>query len=593
MAENKKKGFNLAEALSAVAVPDLGTAAEGREQIEYIDIDRIDDDPNNFYELSSLDELAANIELLGLQQPIRVRPNPENIDRVIIVSGHRRRAAIRKLVDDGLADLREIPCIREKTESSAALQELRLIYANSDTRKLSSAEISKQAERVEALLYQLKEEGYKFPGRMRDHVAEACKVSKSKLSRLKVIREQLLPELRPSWERGELSESVAYAFAQHPPKVQELTIWLLETSPYNHDRKYWHENTVKYKAETVAKELKPRKGPKGSCESCDASDQRLKRMASGGVWNDRCSDGKCCHDCPNIGYCEFVCSHLSGEVAKAKEAAKAKRAAELEDKRKQDEKIVAPTVRLWKRFGEARVAAGLTFEEYARKAEVFSFTRIKRVGDFEQGRKITPSSGGLPYAGGNGVEEWRIRPLIKAADALGVSIDYLLCRTDDPQMVPAPAGQKADSSASGVVWFPQSTEPAAKQHIVAIDCDGFADAGIYLGNGKIDGCLFDWDEVTLWTPRPDINGAVPTTAIPEMGEGWVHLSYIDGFRHPTKARQDAVALFRLEKGEAPIRMIATWNNGRWCSPLSDAPIDAECVGWYPVPKSEDGGWDER
>ncbi len=38
-----------------------------REQIEYIDIDRIDDDPRNFYELSGLDELAANIELLGLQ----------------------------------------------------------------------------------------------------------------------------------------------------------------------------------------------------------------------------------------------------------------------------------------------------------------------------------------------------------------------------------------------------------------------------------------------------------------------------------------------------------------------------------------------
>lgn len=589
MAENKKKGFNLAEALSAVAVPDLGTAADGREQIEYIDIDRIDDDPNNFYELSSLDKLAANIELLGLQQPIRVRTNPENIDRVIIVSGHRRRAAIRKLVDDGRADLREIPCIREKTESSAALQELRLIYANSDTRKLSSAEISKQAERVEALLYQLKEEGYEFPGRMRDHVAEACKVSKSKLSRLKVIRENLIEELKEDWERGNLSESVAYAFAQHSPKVQELTIQQITAAPYNQDRKYWHENTVKYKAKNVVKELKPRKGPKGSCENCDASVQRLKHIALGAAWNDHCSDGKCCHCCPNIGNCEFVCSHLSGEVAKAKAAAKTKRAAELEDKRRQDEKTVAPTVRLWKRFGEARAAAGLTFEEYARKAEVFSFTRIKRVGDFEQGRKITPSSGGLPYTGGNGLEEWRIRPLIKAADALGVSIDYLLCRTDDPQAAPAPAGHKADPGTSQIMWFPQSTEPAVKQHIVMIDCYGDTDEGVYLGNGELDeDCIITWEGVVLWTPRPDINGTVPATATPEMGEGWVHLSYIDGSQHPTKARQDAVALFRLEKGEAPIRMIATWNNGRWCSPRSDAPIDAECVGWYPLPENNDG-----
>ena len=68
-----------------------GSESAAREQIEYIDIDRIDDDPRNFYELSGLDELAANIELLGLQQPIRVRPGEEP-GRYVIVSGHRRRA---------------------------------------------------------------------------------------------------------------------------------------------------------------------------------------------------------------------------------------------------------------------------------------------------------------------------------------------------------------------------------------------------------------------------------------------------------------------------------------------------------------------
>ena len=58
MAE-KKTGFNLAEALAGVS--NLDTGVNGREQIEYIDIDRIDDDPNNFYELSGLNELAANM----------------------------------------------------------------------------------------------------------------------------------------------------------------------------------------------------------------------------------------------------------------------------------------------------------------------------------------------------------------------------------------------------------------------------------------------------------------------------------------------------------------------------------------------------
>lgn len=37
-----------------------------REWIEYIDLDLLREDPRNFYSLDGLDELAANIELVGL-----------------------------------------------------------------------------------------------------------------------------------------------------------------------------------------------------------------------------------------------------------------------------------------------------------------------------------------------------------------------------------------------------------------------------------------------------------------------------------------------------------------------------------------------
>lgn len=438
MAE-KKKGFDLAAALGSVS--NLDTGIEGREQIEYIRIDHLHQDERNFYELPGIPELAANIEFAGLQQPIRVRPDPEKEGHYIIVSGHRRHAALSQLVQEGSEKFAQVPCIVEKQSGAADevegwLQELRLIYGNSDTRRMSSADISKQAERVEMLLYQLKEAGVEFPGKMRDHVAEACKVSASKLGRLKVIRENLIDDLKKDWEKGDLSESVAYAFAKQAPEVQRLTVSsITKFGTINENRKWWQEWRVKNDAGQISKELKARKGPKGSCESCDATQQRLKRIIGCSQWDDHCSDGKCCHCCPNIGSCEFVCSHLSEEVAKAKVAALNKKKAEKEKKQKEDAKQVAPTVRLWKRFGEARARAGLTFEEYAKKADARGFIREKKVSDFEQGRKITPSSGGLPYTGGNGVDEWRIRPLIKAADALGVSIDYLLCRTDEPREV--------------------------------------------------------------------------------------------------------------------------------------------------------------
>ena len=43
--------FNLADVLRDVSAQDLGQP--GREQIQYIDIDLIDPDPKNFYELSN------------------------------------------------------------------------------------------------------------------------------------------------------------------------------------------------------------------------------------------------------------------------------------------------------------------------------------------------------------------------------------------------------------------------------------------------------------------------------------------------------------------------------------------------------------
>ena len=196
-------------------VSELNT---GREELRYLPLDQIDPDPANFYSLEGLDELAANIELIGLQQPLRVRPNGE---RWTVVSGHRRRAACLLIRDGGNPMFDQgVPCLVDYGEASDAMRELRLIFANSATRVMSSAEQSKQAERVTELLYQLKEQGVEFPGRMRDHVAEACRMSSAKLARLHAIRERLVPELLAEFDAGRINESVAYRISQEATAVQ-------------------------------------------------------------------------------------------------------------------------------------------------------------------------------------------------------------------------------------------------------------------------------------------------------------------------------------------------------------------------------------
>lgn len=414
-------GFDLSAMLK-----DVSNLDTSRDQIEYIDIDLIDQDPNNFYQLSRVDELAANIELLGLQQPIRVRDNPNQPGRVIIVSGHRRRAALQLLVDEGKERFREVPCIREKEAGSAALQELKLIYANADTRTMTSAEISKQVERVEALLYQLKEEGMEFPGRMRDHVAEACKVSKSKLARLKVIRERLQPGWQKLYDADKINESAAYALAQLEPVYQKA---IFDSTVGNMRRVY--EGYVRNCAKSFT-ELEQLQCLHTDCESvpCEHKEGKIQHIVQKTENYVTTSCGRCCADCMDLVTCKDACPKMADRVRAAKDQRKFQRQQDRKAKEERDRPHVEVLSRIWKRFGEARAAAGLSVEEYQNAVDLFhSKADDESYPKMEQGEGVTVYTQ-LPYCYGMGYGT--AERLVKAADALGCSLDYLFCRTDKP-----------------------------------------------------------------------------------------------------------------------------------------------------------------
>lgn len=422
-----KTGFDLASILGDVSKLDTGLQPDGREQIEYIDLSLIDPDPNNFYEMTDIEELAANIELLGLQQPLRVRPNSDKPGRLIIVSGHRRRAALELLVGDGKTQFAQAPCIREAGDQSAALQELRLIYANSDTRKLTSPELSKQAERVEALLYQLKEEGMDFPGRMRDHVAEACKVSKSKLARLKVIREKLDKPFYQLYEKGTIAESVAYALAQQPVEIQRAV----------HDYKCVGKDGAKYlrewEVDSVAGNYK--KITERTCKfggTCSHGAALLGKIYDGSYSYKPCEHVKCCSKCDKLASCKSACPKLKDKIQKLKADKKAAAQQEKLAKEEKERPDVEQITTLWARFGEARAAAGKSVKQIIEAADMYySKSDDDKYKGLESGGGKVTTSTGLPYSYGFNLTD--ARRLVAIADCLDCSLDYLFCRTDEPR----------------------------------------------------------------------------------------------------------------------------------------------------------------
>ena len=429
-----------------------------REESRYIDIDCLVADERNFYALSDIDALAANIELIGLQQPIRVREISGEPGRFRIVSGHRRRAALQKLVDEGRAQFRDVHCIVETVECSEAMQELRLIYANSDTRKMSPMDLSRQAQRVEALLYQLKEEGFEFPGRMRDHVAQACQTSKSKLSRLKVIREKLSSVWMPYFEKNELTEACAYALAQMPEEYQRK-IFTAKMSSKNTDLRYFYESTVKLYQDYLDQIGKL------SCETCPGGcsngDNKFTHLTGNAYSYDNCHK-KCCDKCDQLGSCRNACPLLAEKVKKLKADKKEARRQEQLAKEAEAAPKVQLLTDLWERFGIARAAAKRSVKEYKQAigSHFYVSSDDREYRERENGQGITDMTT-MPYGFSFGYTE--AIKLINTADCLGVSLDYLFCRTDQPFLPKLPEGQLVFNG-----WMPGGTNPATPCEAVAV-----------------------------------------------------------------------------------------------------------------------------
>lgn len=529
MAE-QKKGFDLAAALGSVS--NLNAGAEGREQIEYIERKRIQADKRNFYALDGVKELAANIQFVGLQQPIRLRPDDKLGGMYRIVSGHRRFAAIKLLAKDEPQRWERIPCIVEHVqvegEVAELLQELRLIYGNSDTRKMSSADISKQAERVEMLLYQLKEAGVEFPGKMRDHVAQACKVSAPKLARLKVIREGLIPDYKTEWEKGKLGESAAYAVARFPADFQARLYKVLANLPGHVGNAEPLERVLKKFVEgwdwTPCMTC-----PDG--KTCKRGDTFLRRDCGAYSYQTICGGRTCCLKCPEAkreyGPCEQMCSKAKAERQGKRDAEK-----EAAEKRAEKEarKVQKETQRNAERLMAAIEAAGLGdgvgvpwgYERY--EVKVIREWSQGVFGDCKNwwGAKLTPQ---------------RCTEPVRTAKVLKCSTDWLLGLTDEltPTVPPVPEQAPEDPGPAAA----SSEDPPA--------------------------CL-----------------AGPPT---DSGQ-WVLLEWISPARKPENGQM--VALEFDFGGAGKGYQLGRWVDGEWCFASSGTTMSSQPTGWFPLPADTKG-----
>lgn len=194
---------------------NMGLVQKQRE-IKQIDVNLLAEHPDNFYDVSDVTELKQAIVMAGgVRQNLIVEPIDGGKYR--IVSGHRRRKAVKELLDEHAGIPSTVPC---EIETDPNVAQLLLITTNSSTRKLTAWERIEQYTQLESLYRYFKAQN-KLPGRKREALAKLLQEGPTNVARLKVISDNKNPALVDMLKQDRIGISAAYELCKLPPDVQE------------------------------------------------------------------------------------------------------------------------------------------------------------------------------------------------------------------------------------------------------------------------------------------------------------------------------------------------------------------------------------
>ena len=203
-----------------------------------IDIDKLMPNPNNKYRINDVEQLAGMIAANDFHlEPLEVMKHE---DGYMIIAGHRRMAAWRKLLEDGETKERRLPCIvssfsdvrvvyedgdgqqQEEVISADRKAIVRLILSNLGQRKNKTLEEEVwEIEQLEPYARILFKEN-KVKGTFKEFFArEILQISPSKLMRKRSL-ERLTDEAKKAlYEDHLINESVAIEISSLAPEDQD------------------------------------------------------------------------------------------------------------------------------------------------------------------------------------------------------------------------------------------------------------------------------------------------------------------------------------------------------------------------------------
>lgn len=387
--------------VAAILGGQLEKVSESDTPVRMIPLKKIVKNNLNFYpalDENALTALMDSIRANGLLEPLIVVPVD---DYYRLISGHNRFSAILRLQAETAAGwdkevlCRVLPPMDEARELTAVIEANR-------QRVKTPALLAEEADKLTQAYMTRKRCGEDLPGRIRDRVAEAMQISKTKLANLNAIRNGIkVPGIKEKWERDEIPEASALIIARLPLEAQyRLLDWVID----GHHSYSIKDIRMFDRIWLMFKHACPDTG-----KLCHNAERMYRAHYRDG--NLYCAG--CCRQCLKRDTCPESCCKPSepGGTGIAPPP-------QLENR---TERSADDWEQICSKFSErlraCREQAGLDRAAFADKIGEYKATYSA----WENGS--LPGSGRLP----------------KLAVTLGVSIDYLYGLTDDPSPRPAPA----------------------------------------------------------------------------------------------------------------------------------------------------------
>ena len=208
--------------LNSAIMDDLKAAASDSfiDSLKMLDVGQIIPNESNFYEMTEIEELAEDIERQGLMSVLVVT---EDNGEFHLISGHRRLAAVKLLIDEGRRKSTTVPCYIKSAKSADETQ-LDLIMLNATQRKYSDSDTMREYEELERIFKAMEQAGKPVKGKIRNNIARVLNVSPAQIGKIDNIKHNAIPDVEQAVKSGGMSISTANEVAKLAPEQQKEII---------------------------------------------------------------------------------------------------------------------------------------------------------------------------------------------------------------------------------------------------------------------------------------------------------------------------------------------------------------------------------